>query len=123
MATFGERFKQLRIEKGLTQEKLAKEFYTRKSSISKYENNVQLPEIDTIKRYAQFFDCSIDYLIGTADIRNPYAKSFMGSSESDKVCCFCTDGLSDEGIKLITEFIEQLRKKQISNGSVNKNQI
>lgn len=111
MATFGERFKQLRMEKGLTQEKLAREFYIRKSSISKYENNIQLPEIDTLKRYAKYFDCSIDYLLGISDIRNPYIKRFADSTESDKIYYFDTDGLSDECIKIIERFIEHLRKE------------
>lgn len=119
MATFGERFKQLRMEKGLTQEKLAKEFYIRKSSISKYENNIQLPEIDTIKRYSQFFDCSIDYLLGTTEIRNPYARSFTSGPDGDRACCIYTNGLSDECIKLINEYIEQLKKEQISSNYLN----
>lgn len=48
MATFGERFKQLRKEKNLTQEKLAEMFYTKKSSISRYENNLQIPEFSKV---------------------------------------------------------------------------
>ncbi len=70
MATFGERFRQLRKEKKLTQEKLAEIFYTRKSSISKYENNVQTPEISTLQKYADFFGCTVDYLLGRNDIRD-----------------------------------------------------
>ena len=36
MASFGQRFKELRQEKNLTQEKLAEEFFLNKSSISRY---------------------------------------------------------------------------------------
>lgn len=71
MATFGERFKNLRKEKGLTQPELAKIFHTTKSSISKYENNKSLPEVETLKEYADYFKVSIDYLLGKTDIKNP----------------------------------------------------
>ena len=70
MATFGERFKELRIEKRLTQEKLADMFFTKKASISRYENNVNIPEIEALKKFADFFDVSIDYLLGRTDVRN-----------------------------------------------------
>lgn len=49
MATFGERFKELRKEKKLTQDKLAELFYLNKSSISRYENNLQIPEMPTLE--------------------------------------------------------------------------
>lgn len=69
MATFGERFKELRIEKKLTQDKLAEKFFIQKSSISKYENNVHIPEIDILQKFADFFGVSIDYLLGRSDYR------------------------------------------------------
>ncbi|MCG8540216.1 MAG: helix-turn-helix transcriptional regulator [Clostridia bacterium] len=67
MSTFGQRFKELRKNKGLTQETLAKNFYLNKSSISRYEQNKQLPEMDLLKKFADFFDVSIDYLLGRTD--------------------------------------------------------
>ncbi|SHH54042.1 Helix-turn-helix domain-containing protein [Caloranaerobacter azorensis DSM 13643] len=70
-ATFGERFKQLRKEKNMTQEELAKKFFLNKSSISRYEQNKQVPEMDLLKGFADFFNVSIDYLLGRTDIRNP----------------------------------------------------
>lgn len=71
MTTFGERFKQLRKEKNMTQEGLAKKFFLNKSSISRYEQNKQVPEMDLLKKFADFFDVSVDYLLGRTDIRNP----------------------------------------------------
>lgn len=69
MTTFGERFKDERILKGLTQEQLAKKFFLNKSSISRYEKNSQLPEMSTLEKFADFFDVSIDYLLGKSDIK------------------------------------------------------
>ncbi len=71
MATFGQRFKELRSEKRLTQQQLADNFYLNKSSISRYEQNKQIPEIDLLQKLADFFNVSVDYLLGRSDIRNP----------------------------------------------------
>lgn len=71
METFGERFKKLRLEKRLTQDKLAEMFFLNKSSISRYENNFQIPELELLNKFAQFFEVSVDYLLGRTDIRNP----------------------------------------------------
>lgn len=69
MASFGERFKELRLEKKLTQQQLAEMFFTKKSSISRYENNLQIPEIDSLKKYADFFSVTVDYLLCRNSIR------------------------------------------------------
>jgi len=80
MASFGERFKELRMEKGLTQDKLAQKFSINKSSISRYEKNSQVPENETLQAFADFFQVSVDYLLGRTDIRNiEFDKSFMPS--------------------------------------------
>jgi transcriptional regulator with XRE-family HTH domain len=70
MPTFSERFKALRKEKGLTQEKLAQHFYLNKSSISRYEKNQQMPETDALQSFADYFEVSIDYLLGRTDVRD-----------------------------------------------------
>jgi transcriptional regulator with XRE-family HTH domain len=73
--TFGERFKALRIEKGLKQQELADDFNKiyghtfAKSSISQYENNKRSPEIKALKDFASYFDVSIDYLLGVSNFR------------------------------------------------------
>lgn len=70
MFIFGERFKQLRKEKDLTQEKLAKMFHLNKSSISRYEKGQQIPETETLKNFAEYFGVSIDYLLGRTNERS-----------------------------------------------------
>ena len=65
--TFGERFKQLRLRKRLTQEKLADKFFLNKSSISRYEQDKQMPEIDLLEKFSDFFGVSVDHLLGKND--------------------------------------------------------
>ncbi len=55
--------KQLRKEKGLTQEELGKIINVQKSAISKYETGRATPDLETIKILANFFNVTIDYLL------------------------------------------------------------
>ncbi len=67
MATFADRLKELRSQKRITQEKLAERFFITKSAISKYENGVNTPENKLLQDMADFFDVSVDYLLGRTD--------------------------------------------------------
>ncbi len=59
----GEQIKKLRIAKHLNQVQLAEYLGVTKQSISNWENNNILPSIDMLKKMAQFFHCSTDYLL------------------------------------------------------------
>lgn len=71
MATFGDRLRSLRIEKGLNQEELGKVFNMTKSRISQYETSKHEADDQTKKIFADYFKVSLDYLMGRSDIRNP----------------------------------------------------
>lgn len=67
---FGERLKELRIEKGLTQIQLAKILDISKSNISKYEAGSVEPNLDIITKCAVYFDVYTDFLLGLSDNRS-----------------------------------------------------
>ncbi|MCL2862243.1 MAG: helix-turn-helix transcriptional regulator [Firmicutes bacterium] len=58
------RIRELREEKGLTQEQLGEEIGFRSNTISQYETGVLEPNLQTIKKLCDFFDVSADYLLG-----------------------------------------------------------
>ena len=58
------RIKELRVEKGLSQRELAKETGISQANISRWESSLVVPNVDDVWRLAEFFDCSIDYLVG-----------------------------------------------------------
>ena len=64
MENFGERLKELRLEKGLTQKQVANEIGNTQSAIVYWESNKQEPTISTLKKLCRFFNVSADYLIG-----------------------------------------------------------
>ena len=69
MDKFGIRFKEERKKKNLTQQDLATLFHLDKSSISKYENGHQRPEMETLINICDYFGVSVEYLVGQTDKR------------------------------------------------------
>lgn len=61
--------KKLREEKGVSQKQLADVISLSQQSINKYENHNIEPDIDTLIKIADYFDTSVDYLIGHSKIR------------------------------------------------------
>lgn len=69
LSSLGSRIRQLRTEKKLTQEQLGRLINVGKSTISQYENNINTPEPKIINMLADYFDCSVDYLLCRTDER------------------------------------------------------
>ncbi len=65
--TFGERLKDLRAEKGLTQVALASELNIDKSTIAKYETDKIEPSISMLIVIVKYFGVSADYMLGLLD--------------------------------------------------------
>lgn len=69
MKIFAERFKELRQEIGISQDKLAKALKMSNSVICYYETNKSEPTISVLNKIADYFDVSADYLLGRTDFR------------------------------------------------------
>lgn len=61
------RLKELRLDKGLKQSELANILMTTQATIGKYERGDLEPNLDFLKRLADFFEVSTDYLLGRED--------------------------------------------------------
>lgn len=59
--------KELRAEKGISQQQLAKVLGISQQSVNKYENHKIEPDIATLVAIADYFAVSIDYLVGRVD--------------------------------------------------------
>lgn len=60
----GLKLKNLRLQYDKTQTDMAKILNVAKSTVSMYERNQREPGADILKKYAQTFDVSLDYLLG-----------------------------------------------------------
>ncbi|HEW91791.1 MAG TPA: XRE family transcriptional regulator [Thermotogaceae bacterium] len=68
MAAFGDVLKFLRKLNGYSQEEVAKVLGVSTPNISRYENGKVTPTEEVIRKTAQFFGVSTDYLLGLTDI-------------------------------------------------------
>lgn len=66
---FGERLQALRKEKGVSREELAQALQLSYSAIAKYETNIRKPDQETLKKIADYFDVTVDYLLGRSNHR------------------------------------------------------
>ena len=60
---FGKKLKELRIEKGLSQQKLGIELGFCNQTISFWENGSREPDLDTLIEIAKYFEVNIEELI------------------------------------------------------------
>ena len=61
---FGDRLKELRKNKNISQEELGLFCGVAKNTISNWENNINRPDIDLVTKLADYFNVSTDYLLG-----------------------------------------------------------
>ena len=69
MAQFCERIKSLRVERRLKQREMAEQFGLALNSYQAYENATRFPDFRGLIAIADFFDVSLDYLVGRSDVR------------------------------------------------------
>ena len=91
-ALFPSRLRELRKEKGVSQDQLSKELGVSKSTIGLYETGDTLPDAKTLRDLAVYFDVSVDWLLGLATERTT-------DSDIKKVCKYT--GLSAHTAQLL----------------------
>ena len=72
LITFSQRLKKQRLLIGITQKSLATELQLAPSTIWKYENARRFPRLIDLVNIADYFNISIDYLLGRTN--NPAIK-------------------------------------------------
>ena len=85
--TLGQKLKELRTLKGLTQKELADQLHVSFQTVSKWENGENEPDIATLKELSSMFNCSVDYLIGQDEVD----KSESTSKEANKTIIIYKD--------------------------------
>lgn len=64
------KLRMLREKLGLTQKEFANKFNMSDARYNQYETGKRQPDYDTLKNFADFFDVSIDYLLGRTSLEN-----------------------------------------------------
>lgn len=83
------RLKYLREEKNLLQKDIAKYLNITTSAYGYYEQGKRSPDMETIKKLADFFNVSTDYLLGRTNNRRDYSdlNSDLGKSSQENFSC------------------------------------
>lgn len=69
MKILSERLKQLRLERDLIQDDIAKTLSSTRSTVGNWETGRADPDLETLVKIAELFDVSLDYLLGKSDVR------------------------------------------------------
>lgn len=65
--SFNERLKSLRFQNGVTQKAIAEGIGVTPVSVQRFEYGTARPKLETVIKLADFFNVSIDYLVGRTD--------------------------------------------------------
>ncbi len=67
MKIFAERLKELRVDENLSTTKLGNSIGVSANTISRWEREVRIPNIENLVALAKYFRVSADYLVGLED--------------------------------------------------------
>lgn len=126
--TIGNKIKQLRLEKGLSQEKLAQQLNVSRSAIAKWEVDGGIPELDNLLQLSSLFNVSLDELVGH-ERSQPESKlhEFRDGRYVIEVGGLWDDSIY--GVYIVNEdsdflyYGQSLKKGEIVYGMVNKKHI
>lgn len=91
-----DRLKDLRSEKRLTQDDIAKHFGIAKTTYASYEQGRREPDYTLLANLAKFFDVSTDYLLGNSDKRHYYSLTEKDDKAIDAELERIIGGLTDK---------------------------
>ena len=117
MKQLGNRLRALRESIGISQAKFADVIGSTQSSINRYENGQATPTVELLRKYADYFDVSMDYIFARTD--NPegrlYAhqpKALAGNKEVQQFIELCFDPGSPYNERLKETMLRMLEEMQ-----------
>ena len=116
MKEVAKRIRELRKSMKLSQAEMGNIVGVKQSSLNRYEHGQSSPSVETLVRYADYFDVSLDYIFGRTD--NPQGKLYQCMtkvSESDpeieKFVEMCFDPKSPMHDRLKETLLTMLREE------------
>lgn len=105
------RLTSLRKAKKKTQQEMADFLGITRPAYTAYEIGNRHPDYDTLKKLANYFDVTTDYLLGRTDNPNPPNQELdeWGLSEQDMVFFKDFESLSEEDKKEVMKYIKYLK--------------
>lgn len=82
---FGTILKNLRLEKNITQKDLAKHLGVSDRSVGYYETGQRTPPPDILEKIADYFNVTVDFLLGRTEERNPHSEKNIEEEYKDEI--------------------------------------
>lgn len=102
------RIKELRKEKSLSQEKLAKKLGVSRSTVSMWEIEQSEPDIQALIKLSSVFDCSLDYLTGKSNIKKELSENRESITADEQKLLDYFRSLNEEGQYILISQAEAL---------------
>ncbi len=108
------RIKQLRENRGLIQEILATELGITQQMLSKYERDITLIKVDILKKIAEYFNVTTDYLLEVSDVKRDLQGQMKVNKALDKYYDLIEiyKGLDQYDQEMIWSIMQTVRKAQ-----------
>lgn len=107
---FHEILRKERTSLGLNQVEFAKIFNVTKQTVSNWENGNRNPDSATLSKMADYFEVTVDYLLGRTDKRQETKKEINATTAAAHRLGDIED-LPDEAIDQLNDYIEMLKLK------------
>lgn len=107
-----ENLKFVRLRANLTQNQLANNLGINRSTYNGYEQGISEPSIETLKKIADYFDVSLDYLCGRQNKNLLFVDSL---SEPQKKLIELIKPLSEQEVYRIIGYVENMRDRPVSD--------
>ena len=104
--TLGRRIARLRLARTATQERLAKELNVSPQAVSKWENDINYPDISLLPDLARFLGVSVDELLSGASA-SAQESSAAQQSSAEKSSAAVVSVAADESAEIVEELTEQ----------------
>jgi len=121
---FGKRLAELRTQKGLSQYELARALGFSRGQIANYEQGKREPDFATLITLANFFQVSLDYLLGRTEHPGGSCPSSRkpGEVTSEEVLRGVREDINEYEIEYLKESLRALRKfsESVSRGERNR---
>ena len=105
--TLGRRIARLRLARTATQERLAKELNVSPQAVSKWENDINYPDISLLPDLARFLGVSVDELLSGASASTQETAAAQESTATQESAAEVVSVAADEPAEIVEESAEQ----------------
>lgn len=109
---FGDRLKELRKERNLTQEDIGNLCGVAKNTVSNWENNANQPSFEIVKKIAQYFGVTIDYLLNFTQDDMDNMEKLKQALKQAGMWDYNIDDMSREDFEKAMQIVAMLKEKK-----------